>query len=109
MKDPKSPKFVIPVTPLLRAEAEFPNKDLNIEAEKPVFMSKSENPDKGTAFILAKFIKANKAVRIDLRDLVARVKDNAALLAQTFDEATNTYVGNVKIGYNQGRIIVQAE
>lgn len=109
MKDLKSPQFEAKVTPLKRSRFELPDANLTIEAEKPVFIRRSENPEKGTQGIFAEFKKAGKKLWIDARDLLANVSNNPELLKQVFDIEKNTYIGNCKIGYNKGNILVLAE
>lgn len=108
MKDLTSPKFDLKVTPLKRSRFELPDNTLTIEAEKPVFIRRTENEAKGTQGVFAEFKQAQKKLWIDVRDLIASVKDQQ-LLNNVFDLSTNTYVGNCKIGFNKGAIVVVAE
>ena len=108
MKDLTSPKFDIKVV-AKSSELELPNKDLSFEAEKPVFLRRSENETKGSTGLFLEFKKAGKRIWVNAANLLDKVQKDSALAAQTFDTETNTYVGNCKIGFNQGRILVLPE
>ena len=108
MKDLKSPKFDTKLV-AKSSELEMPTTNLSFEAEKPVFIRRSENETKGSQGLFLEFKKAGKRVWVNAQNLLDKVQHDAKLLAQTFDVANNTYIGNIRIGYAQGRITVLPE